>query len=100
MYFYTYIMLFEWDKDKDIENQRKHHISFEQARLAFVDPRRLIIEDFDHSSHEKRWFCLGTVDGGVMPVRFAHRNRKIRIFGAGYWRKGKIRYEKENKIHR
>lgn len=30
---------------------------------------------------------------------FTHRNGKIRVFGAGYWRKGKKCYEEENKIH-
>lgn len=32
-----------------------------------------------------------------MTVRFTYRERRIRIFGAGYWRKGKRIYEK-NKI--
>jgi len=27
------------------------------------------------------------------------RDNRIRIFGAGYWRKGKRVYEQENKIH-
>ena len=27
------------------------------------------------------------------------RWRSIRIIGAGYWRKGKVIYERENKIH-
>ena len=31
-----------------------------------------------------------------MTVRFTWRDRKIRIFGAGYWRKGKAIYEKAN----
>ena len=31
-----------------------------------------------------------------MTVRFTWRLQKIRIFGAGYWRKGKVIYEKAN----
>ena len=31
-----------------------------------------------------------------MTVRFTWRSRKIRIFGAGFWRKGKTIYEKAN----
>jgi hypothetical protein len=34
--------------------------------------------------------------GAVMTVRFTWRSGKIRIFGAGYWRKGKAIYEKAN----
>jgi hypothetical protein len=36
------------------------------------------------------------VKGAVMTVRFTWRSRKIRIFGAGYWRKGKAIYEEAN----
>jgi hypothetical protein len=31
-----------------------------------------------------------------MTVRFTYGKSKIRIIGAGYWRKGKKIYEKEN----
>ena len=94
------IVAFEWDADKDRENQRKHGISFALAQIAFVDPNRIILEDLDHSTKdEKRYYCLGFVADGVMTVRFVYRKNKIRIFGAGYWRKGKKIYEKENKIH-
>jgi hypothetical protein len=51
------------------------------------------------SGDEKRFFCFGKVKGGVMTVRFTDREGIIRIIGAGYWRKGKKIYEKENKIH-
>lgn len=87
---------FEWDEKKDKENQQKHGVSFAQARVAFADSKRLIIEDLEHSEKEKRYFCLGKLGLGILTVRFTKRNRKIRIFGAGYWRKGKKRYEQEN----
>jgi uncharacterized DUF497 family protein len=59
----------------------------------------LSIEDVDHGVDEDRFFCLGKVKGGVMTVRFTDREGIIRIIGAGYWRKGKKIYEKENHIH-
>jgi uncharacterized DUF497 family protein len=90
---------FEWDNKKDKENQLKHGVSFALAQIAFLDENRIILEDLDHSTEEVRYYCLGEVAGGVMTVRFTYRNRKIRIIGAGYWRKGKKIYEKENKIH-
>ena len=34
-----------------------------------------------------------------LQYRFTYRNDVIRIIGAGYWRKGKAIYERENKIH-
>ena len=90
---------FEWDSSKDKLNQKKHGVSFSLAQLAFLDYNRVILEDLEHSDDEKRYCCLGRVAGGIMTVRFAHRKNKIRIFGAGYWRKGKKIYERENKIH-
>ncbi len=90
---------FEWDENKDKTNQEKHGVSFALAQLAFLDHSRLILEDLEHSIDEKRYYCLGRVSGGILTVRFTYRSDTIRIFGAGYWRKGKKIYEKENKIH-
>lgn len=90
---------FEWDSDKDELNQRKHGVSFAMAQLAFLDSNRVILEDLEHGDNEKRYYCLGRVSEGIMTVRFTYRNNKIRIIGAGYWRKGKKTYERENKIH-
>lgn len=90
---------FEWDATKDRENQAKHGVAFTTAQLAFADPRRVIAEDLSHSSAERRYFCFGRVSGGVLSVRFTYRKGAIRIFGAGYWRKGKRIYEQENQIH-
>lgn len=90
---------FEWDKNKNLKNQLKHGVSFSEARLAFEDKKRVINKDMAHSALEQRWFCLGKVNGAVLTVRFTIRFRNIRIIGAGYWRKGKKEYEKENNIH-
>lgn len=79
---------FEWDAKKDIENQKKHGIPFSLAQYAFADPRRVIAEDLTHSETEKRYYCFGKVQGGILTVRFTYREGVIRIFGAGYWRKG------------
>ncbi len=87
---------FEWDANKNSINKEKHNISFERAQHAFEDVKRIIAEDTDHSANEKRFFCFGEVDGGILTVRFTYRDDIIRIFGAGYWRKGKKIYEKNN----
>lgn len=44
---------FEWDEDKNRENQAKHGVSFEEAQHAFRDPQRLILTDVFHSSREE-----------------------------------------------
>ena len=91
---------FEWDPAKDLGNQSKHGVSFFEAQFAFVDPDRVIAEDLSHSHSEKRYYCFGKVGDGILTVRFTYRAGVIRIYGAGYWRKGKQIYERENKIHR
>jgi uncharacterized DUF497 family protein len=90
---------FDWDPKKDEENQSKHGVGFAEAQIAFTDPKRVIAEDQSHSSVEKRHYCFGGVGEGVMTVRFTYRDDVIRILGAGYWRKGKRIYERENQIH-
>ncbi|MCX6170095.1 MAG: BrnT family toxin [Ignavibacteriales bacterium] len=88
----------EWDELKNLQNQEKHSISFEDAQAAFSDPKRIIAEDIEHSQKEKRYYCFGQIEDVKVTVRFTHRENIIRIFGAGYWRKGKQIYERENKI--
>jgi len=87
---------FEWDLEKDIENQLKHGVSFDEAKYAFDDPNRLIAPDRTHSASENRYYCIGKVDKSILTVRFTYRRQIIRIYGAGRWRKGKKVYEKEN----
>ena len=92
---------FEWDESKNIKNQKKHQgVSFYEAQYAFLDKNRIIAEDLNHSEKEKRYFCFGLNQAktGVLTVRFTYRLNKIRIFGAGYWRKGKKTYEQANTI--
>jgi uncharacterized DUF497 family protein len=91
---------FEWDPEKDLVNRAKHGVSFVEAQHAFGDPGRVIAEDLSHSKGEKRYYCFGEVKNGVLTVRFTYRGGLIRIFGAGYWRKGKLIYARENQIHR
>ena len=90
---------FEWDDAKGRANLRKHGVSFETAQHAFGDPKRIIAEDLEHSQRENRFYCFGRVDDEILTVRFTYREQRIRIIGAGYWRKGKALYEKENQIY-
>lgn len=87
-------VMFEWDVRKNEANIVKHGISFFDAQMAFLDPNRIIAEDIEHSRNEKRYYCFGKVNEAVMTVRFTYKYQTIRIFGAGYWRKGRKIYEK------
>lgn len=86
---------FIWDQQKELANIAKHNVDFTTAALAFKDIKRKIYTDSKHTRKEERYFCIGKVEGRVLTVRFTYRLGKIRIFGAGYWRKGEQYYEKE-----
>jgi len=60
--------LFEWDEEKDKENQKKHGISFALAQHTFLDSQRVIAEDVTHGTQEERFYCIGRVGNGIMTV--------------------------------
>lgn len=87
---------FIWDIEKEQASIRKHGIDFVAAAQAFTDAHRKIYADPGHSATEPRLFCIGKVGERIMTVRFVWRHGKIRIFGAGYWRKGAKCYAQED----
>ena len=50
---------FEWDEEKNRENQRKHGVSFEEARTVFYDDEAIEFYDDEHSEREDRFLLLG-----------------------------------------
>lgn len=50
---------FEWDEKKNSANRRKHAISFEEAKTAFLDDNARVIPDPEHSEDEERFVLLG-----------------------------------------
>lgn len=50
---------FEWDERKNALNKRKHGVSFEEAKIVFLDDRALLLADPDHSQSEARFVLLG-----------------------------------------
>jgi uncharacterized DUF497 family protein len=92
---------FEWDPDKNLGNQRKHDLSFEEAAEAFSDPFLFAVQDRIEDG-EYRWQTYGVIRGAVL-VMVAHAVRAeetaevIRIISARYatpWERR--RYEQEN----
>ena len=96
---------FEWDEAKNLSNQRKHGVSFEDASEVFRDPLFVSLKDRIVDG-EQRWQTFGEVAGWLL-VMVAHTTREddaagsvtevIRIISARYAsRKERHRYEDEN----
>ena len=50
---------FEWDPKKASSNEKKHGVSFEEARTVFFGENAKLIDDPDHSEDEERFVLLG-----------------------------------------
>lgn len=88
---------FEWDFSKELENLKKHKVSFNEALEVFSDPKVIHLEDSLHSKIEYRYYAVGkTKRGKILTVRYTWRNHKIRIFGAADWRKWRKFYEQNS----
>ena len=96
---------FEWDEAKNLSNQRKHGVSFEEASAVFRDPLYVSVQDRVEDG-ETRWQTLGFVEG-LLLLTVAHTVREerhdgtsvevIRIISARRaTRKERRRYEDEN----
>ncbi len=86
--------IFEWDLVKERKNVGKHGFSFEEAMEVFADPNVIHLEDPKHSSEEDRFYAVGKTEAGnILTVRYAWREKVIRIFGAARWRKWRKFYE-------
>lgn len=77
-------MRFEWDEAKNLANQRKHGVSFEEASEVFADDiDQLEIFDDVHSDTEDRLITLGPVRRGLVLVVWTKRaDDVIRIISA------------------
>ena len=76
---------FEWDKRKASDNRRKHGISFEEARSAFLDENARVIPDPEQSDDEDRFILLGlSVRLRLLVVVHCYRQQEdvIRIISA------------------
>lgn len=56
--------VFDWDENKNQINQRKHGVSFEEARTVFYDEQALLEYDELHSEDEDRFRIIGRSENG------------------------------------
>lgn len=59
---------FDWDPAKEVQNVRKHKLSFHRAATSFRDPNQLSIYDEEHSETEDRWVTMGLDSTGILRV--------------------------------
>ena len=91
---------FEWDERKNLSNQRKHGVSFEEAAQVFRDVMHVSVQDRVEDG-EERWQTFGRVDG-VLLLMVAHTvheqsDTEVRIISARRATpKERRRYEDEN----
>lgn len=81
-------MNFEWDINKNISNQQKHGITFEEAQSIFDDLSAIIFEDDRFAYGELRFIIIGqiyleTLNKYILGiVVYTERADKIRIISA------------------
>ncbi len=76
-------MDFEWDAEKDQQNQANHGVSFDEASTVFGDPFALTIGDPDHSWEEQRFLTTGHTNGQrLVIVSHVDREERIRLISA------------------
>jgi len=88
---------FVWDQAKNLANQRKHGVAFEEAQTSFHDERATVYYDPDHSEGEDRFILLGMsfrrefwscATATVRPIWLSGLSPPSRgqTGGGGYWR--------------
>lgn len=75
-------MGFDWDPLKNLTNEAKHGISFEEATDVFDDPAH-IVENSTRPEHgEERLLAIGHVRLHLVSVIFTYRHGGQRIISA------------------
>lgn len=69
---------FEWDDANREKSLTKHGVLSTEAEEVFLDEKRVVREDIEHSGTEARHYCLGkTREGRVLFVSFTVRHTRI-----------------------
>jgi uncharacterized DUF497 family protein len=71
---------FTWDDAKAGENQRKHKVSFAEAKTVFYDENARLRYDPDHSEDEDRFLLLGmSYSLRILVVCHCYREKDVLI---------------------
>lgn len=74
---------FQWDKEKALQNFKKHGVTFEEATTTFYDTLSITISDNDHSEGEARFLLLGLSNQSrLLVVSHTDRGNSLRIISA------------------
>ena len=76
-------MFFEWDRDKEAKNRKKHGVSFREAATVFGDPLSTTYPDSAHSEEEPRYLTIGMTERGtIIVVAHTEEEDTVRIISA------------------
>lgn len=74
---------FDWDRNKEAINIKKHKVSFSEAKTVFYDEFAYIFPDLEHSEIEFREIIFGYSNlNRLLIVNFTERDNKIRIISS------------------
>jgi len=86
---------FQWNDSKNISNQKKHGVSFEEEKTVFYDENARLIHDPEHSDSEDRFIILGLSSNlRILIIVHAYREKDeiVRIISARKATKKEIQY--------
>lgn len=75
-------MQFEWDENKNLSNQEKHGVDFNQAIEVWNDENKLEIPDNRKDYGEERWIIIGKIVDITGVVVYTVRRTSHRIISA------------------
>jgi uncharacterized protein len=90
-------VIYEWDPAKAADNERKHGVSFDEAKTVFVDPFAETFDDPDHSADERRFITIG-MSAQQRLLFLAHTDRggdRLRIISARVATRGETHAHQE-----
>jgi uncharacterized DUF497 family protein len=87
---------YEWDNNKNRQNQAKHGVDFYDAARVFMDFDRIEKLDNRKDYQEKRYITIGMVFEVLLTVVYTLRGNKHRLISA----RRANRHERETYYHK
>ena len=91
---------FQWNKNKNLANIKKHKVSFDEAKTVFFDGNARLIPDPEHSIDEERFIILGISNNLKLLIvvhTYKENDEVIRIISARKATKSENKYYHEVK---